>query len=149
MGFKSPRRCHFEFPKANGAVEQSVVLNGGTELRDPEHTEINCGNSGESPEAPPIAGIDLHWACGEIGSTFYLEVVVIRRGGSSPLKPTNSRTICGVSRNEVSEDVFRSDRLRSIGRYISWLDSRSDKAKVDGSSPPRPTNFNWESTSTG
>ena len=44
MGFESPRRCHFEFPKANGAVEQSVVLNGGTELRDPEHTEINCGN---------------------------------------------------------------------------------------------------------
>lgn len=26
-----------------------------------------------------------------------------------------------------------------IGRYISWLDSRSDKAKVVGSSPTRPT----------
>ena len=39
-----PLPINLEFPKANGAVEQSVVLNGGTELRDPEHTEINCGN---------------------------------------------------------------------------------------------------------
>lgn len=34
----------------------------------------------------------------------------------------------------------------TTGVYISWLDSRSDKAKVGGSSPPAPTNKEllWE-----
>ena len=45
---------------------------------------------GSNPPSPTILNnLSIRRACGEIGSTRYLEVVVLRRGGSSPLRPTN------------------------------------------------------------
>ena len=47
----------------------------------------------------------------------------------------------GLTVNQLSKtSVVRVHHTPQLERYISWLDSLSDKEKVGGSNPPRSTN---------